>query len=89
MVGWDRRALKSWRQEKGLTQEGLAQALGVTPMAVAYWYCRKRRIPALLPLAPGIAWICSLYPQRSPGHQYKRGFYLGVPKGRNREFRLP
>jgi len=37
MVGWDRRALKSWRQEKGLTQKRLAQALGVTPMAVAYW----------------------------------------------------
>ena len=47
----DRRALKSWRQEQGLTQKGLALALGVTPMAVAYWEWGKRRIPALLPLA--------------------------------------
>jgi len=34
-----------------LTQKGLALALGVTPMAVAYWEWGKRRIPALLPLA--------------------------------------
>ncbi len=45
------RALKAWRQDQGLTQKGLAQALGVTPMAVAYWEWGKRRIPALLPLA--------------------------------------
>jgi transcriptional regulator with XRE-family HTH domain len=47
----ERRALKAWRQEQGLTQKGLALALGVTPMAVAYWEWGKRRIPALLPLA--------------------------------------
>ncbi|MGC2432678.1 MAG: helix-turn-helix transcriptional regulator [Desulfobaccales bacterium] len=45
------RALKAWRQEQGLTQKGLALALGVTPMAVAYWEWGKRRTPALLPLA--------------------------------------
>jgi transcriptional regulator with XRE-family HTH domain len=45
------RALKSWRQQQGLTQKRLALALGVTPMAVAYWEWGKRRIPALLPLA--------------------------------------
>jgi transcriptional regulator with XRE-family HTH domain len=47
----ERGALKAWRQEQGLTQKGLALALGVTPMAVAYWEWGKRRIPALLPLA--------------------------------------
>ena len=43
--------LKAWRKEQGLTQKGLAQALGVTPMAVAYWEWGERRIPPLLPLA--------------------------------------
>jgi len=47
----ERGALKAWRREQGLTQKGLALALGVTPMAVAYWEWGKRRIPALLPLA--------------------------------------
>ena len=47
----ERGALKAWRREQGLTQKGLALALGVTPMAVAFWEWGKRRIPALLPLA--------------------------------------
>ena len=47
----DGKGLKTWRQEQGLTQKRLALALGVTPMAVAYWEWGKRRIPALLHLA--------------------------------------
>ena len=45
------RALKEWRRKHRLTQKQLAQALGVTTMAVAYWEQGRRGIPALLPLA--------------------------------------
>ena len=47
----DREALKTWRRQKGLTQRQLAEMLGVSTMAVAYWEWGKRSIPALLPLA--------------------------------------
>jgi len=47
----DREALRTWRRRQGLTQLQLAEMLGVSNMAVAYWEWGKRSIPALLPLA--------------------------------------
>jgi transcriptional regulator with XRE-family HTH domain len=47
----DREALRVWRRRQGLTQRQLAEMLGVSNMAVAYWEWGKRSIPALLPLA--------------------------------------
>ena len=44
-------ALKTWRRHQGLAQRQLAEMLGVSTMAVAYWEWGKRSIPALLPLA--------------------------------------
>ena len=43
--------LKSWRQKWGLTQAGLAEALGVRNMAVGRWEWGTRRIPPFLHLA--------------------------------------
>jgi transcriptional regulator with XRE-family HTH domain len=47
----DKEGLKTWRRQQGLTQRQLAEMLGVSTMAVAYWEWGKRSIPALLPLA--------------------------------------
>jgi len=47
----DKEGLKTWRRQQGLTQRQLADLLGVSTMAVAYWEWGKRSIPALLPLA--------------------------------------
>lgn len=43
--------LRKWRRERGLTQERLAKALGVSRVCVAYWETGKREIPALMPWA--------------------------------------
>jgi DNA-binding transcriptional regulator YiaG len=43
--------LKEWRRKWGLTQEGLAQRLGVIKVTVARWETRTRAIPSFLPLA--------------------------------------
>jgi transcriptional regulator with XRE-family HTH domain len=47
----DKEGLKTWRGQQGLTQRRLAEMLGVSTMAVAYWEWGKRSIPTLLPLA--------------------------------------
>jgi transcriptional regulator with XRE-family HTH domain len=47
----ERIALKTWRRHHGLTQRKLAELLGVSSMAVAFWEWGKRRTPSLLPLA--------------------------------------
>ena len=43
--------LKEWRRKWGLTQEGLAQRLGVIKVTVARWETGTRAIPSFLPLA--------------------------------------
>lgn len=48
MTGKD---LKKWRQERGLTQQQLAQLLGVIRVTVARWETGSRGIPRFLPLA--------------------------------------
>jgi DNA-binding XRE family transcriptional regulator len=47
----DKKSLKAWREGQGLTQRQLANLLGVSHMAVAFWEWGKRRIPPFLPLA--------------------------------------
>jgi len=48
MIG---KELQEWRRKWGLSQEGLAQRLGVIRVTVARWETRTRAIPAFLPLA--------------------------------------
>jgi transcriptional regulator with XRE-family HTH domain len=43
--------LRAWRKEQGLTQQALAEALGVKKLAVSRWERGERGIPALLSLA--------------------------------------
>jgi transcriptional regulator with XRE-family HTH domain len=43
--------LREWRAGHKFTRQKLADLLGITPMALAYWEWGTRRIPALLPLA--------------------------------------
>jgi transcriptional regulator with XRE-family HTH domain len=43
--------LQEWRRRMGLTQEGLAQQLGVIRLTVARWEIGTRAIPSFLPLA--------------------------------------
>jgi transcriptional regulator with XRE-family HTH domain len=43
--------LQEWRRRMGLTQEGLAQRLGVIRLTVARWETGTRAIPSFLPLA--------------------------------------
>jgi transcriptional regulator with XRE-family HTH domain len=43
--------LKEWRRKQGLSQEGLAQRLGVIRLTVARWETGARAIPSFLPLA--------------------------------------
>jgi len=43
--------LQEWRRKWGLSQEGLAQRLGVIRVTVARWETGTRAIPSFLPLA--------------------------------------
>ena len=43
--------LMEWREKQGLTQEGLANMLGVTTPCISQWESGKRTIPAFLHLA--------------------------------------
>jgi transcriptional regulator with XRE-family HTH domain len=43
--------LKSWRQKRQLTQEKLAQLLGIHRVTIAKWEAGVRGIPSLLSLA--------------------------------------
>jgi DNA-binding transcriptional regulator YiaG len=43
--------IKEWRRKWGLTQEGVAQCLGVIKVTVARWETGTRAIPSFLPLA--------------------------------------
>ncbi len=43
--------LRGWRQKHRLTQEKLAQMLGVIRVTVARWEAEARGIPPFLPLA--------------------------------------
>lgn len=40
-----------WRKDRNLTQDGLAQLLGVTKACISRWESGKRHIPAFLALA--------------------------------------
>ncbi len=43
--------LREWRRKWGLSQEGLAQRLGVIRVTVTRWETGARAIPPFLPLA--------------------------------------
>jgi DNA-binding transcriptional regulator YiaG len=43
--------LKEWRRKWGLSQEGLANRLGVIKITVTRWEIGTRAIPSFLPLA--------------------------------------
>jgi DNA-binding transcriptional regulator YiaG len=43
--------LTAWRETHALTKKGLAQMLGVQPLAVSRWEAGTRAIPPFLPLA--------------------------------------
>lgn len=42
--------LKLWRRQRKVTQQQLAQMLGVHRVTVAKWECGARSIPSFLPL---------------------------------------
>jgi transcriptional regulator with XRE-family HTH domain len=43
--------LKTWRMDKGFTQQELAEGLGVSNVSVCRWETGVRAIPSFLPLA--------------------------------------
>ncbi len=43
--------IKEWRKKWGLSQDDLAQHLGVFRVSVIRWETRTRKIPSFLPLA--------------------------------------
>jgi DNA-binding transcriptional regulator YiaG len=65
--------LKFWRQKWGLTQAGLAGALGVRNMAVARWEWGTRRISPFLHLA-----------LKALEYQFKEGEGNGLTGGMSR-----
>ena len=40
--------LREWRKARGLTQQQLAELLGVTRKAISNWECKERKIPPYL-----------------------------------------
>ncbi len=40
--------LREWRTSRGLTQQQLAELLGVTRKAISNWECKERKIPPYL-----------------------------------------
>jgi transcriptional regulator with XRE-family HTH domain len=47
--------LRAWRKRRRLSQEALAQLLGITRVTVARWELGIRSIPPFLPLA--LKWL--------------------------------
>ena len=43
--------LRAWRRKQGLTQEQLAECLGVIRVTIARWETDVRAVPSFLPLA--------------------------------------
>jgi transcriptional regulator with XRE-family HTH domain len=43
--------LRAWRRKQGLTQEQLANCLGVIRVTIARWETDVRAVPSFLPLA--------------------------------------
>jgi transcriptional regulator with XRE-family HTH domain len=47
----DAKDLKTWREENKITQQRLADLLGVKVLAVSRWECGARKVPSFLHLA--------------------------------------
>jgi DNA-binding transcriptional regulator YiaG len=70
------RAIRIARERVGMSQEGLAEALGITQSSVSQWERGQteptgQRVIALMRVLPGLAYILKTQAARSADGQYK------------------